>query len=103
MATYHHTAYEQLSFNEPELYHDLLEWVRFGRCNNNLLWAAIKNNFEEVMCYRDHENLDGLTSLAKTLYNYVPSCAWKNLDNIKIWAKERQEKPWPEFEFGKML
>lgn len=102
MAAYHHTAYEQLESHDPELYRELLNWVRFGNTDNSLINAAVRNDFEQVMCYREHENMETLIALAKTIYNYVPSLAWREY-NIKDWAKARQENPWSEFEFGKML
>lgn len=97
------TAYKQLEFLDPELYRELLNWVRFGSTDNNLVNIAIHNDFVEVMCYRNYEDMDTLIALAKTLYNYVPREAWREHAKIVNWEKQRQLNPWPEFEFGKML
>lgn len=103
MATYHRTSYEQLESHDPELYRELLNWVRFGNTDNSLINAAVHNDFEQVMCYCDYDDLATLIVLAKTIYNYVPREAWREHANIMNWEKQRQLNPWPEFEFGKML
>ena len=97
------TAYKQLEDQDPEAYRDLLNWVRFGSTDNFLVYAALHNDFVEVICYCNCDNLNTLVALAKTLYNYVPREAWKEHANIVTWEKQRQITPWPEFEFGKML